>query len=173
VTRSNQKIIAPSTLVLNVVVSISCILALAFWFSQPTWAAPPVPLPPRPGPDLPPRPNPDQPPSTGKATGTSSDHSEAPPGAYISLHAGIPTAGLWTVVQWQDDLSNWHDIEGWRGTFEGSHKTWWVDAKDFSKGPFRWVVYQGQNGIILTFSDAFYLPQFPFETVLIDVEFKP
>ena len=158
--RLNTKISAPSILFLSVMVSIFCTLVIASLSPSLTLAAPP--LPPRPGSDLPPRPNPNRPLSTF-------DKSGAAEGAYISLQPSAPAVGLWTVVQWQDDLGRWHEVEGWQGTFDGDHKTWWVDVKDFKTGPFRWVVFQDQNGEPLMYSEPFYLPQSPFETVVIEI----
>lgn len=67
-----------------------------------------------------------------------------PIGTYIELVAP-EHAGAWTVVQWQDSAGNWHDVEGWRGTLDDRGvRRWWVDAKDFGTGPFRWVI-EGAN----------------------------
>ena len=74
---------------------------------------------------------------------------------------------LWTVVQWQDASGNWHDVEGWRGTFDDvviengaviAQKVWWVAQVDLGKGPFRWLVYRGQGSVLLARSTPFYLP---------------
>ncbi len=63
-----------------------------------------------------------------------------PVGTYIEL-AAPEHAGAWSVVQWQDVNGNWHDVEGWRGTLDSSgYIRWWVAAKDFGTGPFRWVI---------------------------------
>jgi len=63
-----------------------------------------------------------------------------PIGTYIELVAPAH-AGAWSVVQWQDSAGNWHDVEGWRGTLDNRGvRRWWVAAKDFGTGPFRWVV---------------------------------
>jgi hypothetical protein len=49
--------------------------------------------------------------------------------------------GAWSVVQWQDINGDWQDVDGWRGTLDGSgQRRWWVAAKDFGSGPFRWAV---------------------------------
>jgi hypothetical protein len=89
------------------------------------------------------------------------------------------------VVQWQDKAGGWHDVEGWQGTLEpdGSpapqggtgagrdgSKRWWVAAKDFGTGPFRWIVTQGKNGRPLAASAWFNLPSVANETVRIEVE---
>lgn len=70
---------------------------------------------------------------------------------------------LWTVVQWQDALGNWHDVEGWRGTLDEvvggeGRKVWWLPADLFGAGPFRWQVYAQPGGTLLATGEAFYLP---------------
>jgi len=63
------------------------------------------------------------------------------------------------VVQWQDAAGNWHNVEGWqRGLGVGGFERWWVAAKDFNSGPFRWVVTQGPGGPELGVSQPFNLP---------------
>ncbi len=76
---------------------------------------------------------------------------------------GIHWQNLWTVVQWQDDPGVWRNVEGWQGTLDEvqdgvGRKEWWVAGRDLGKGPFRWVVYQGQGGGPLATSESFYLP---------------
>ncbi len=93
-----------------------------------------------------------------------------PVGAYIELHPHSSQATLWTIVQWQDDLGGWHDVEGWKGTLdEGYKKVWWVAVADFNKGPFRWVIYQGQGGKLLAISEPFDLPNMPNQTTSVEV----
>jgi len=70
---------------------------------------------------------------------------------------------LWTVVQWQDALGDWHDVEGWRGTLDEvvggeGRKVWWLPADLFGAGPFRWQVYAQPGGALLATSEAFHLP---------------
>ena len=67
------------------------------------------------------------------------------------------------MVQWQDLLGRWHDVEGWRGTLDQAAEdvgsmVWWVAQKDLSTGPFRWRVYRGQDGEFLAGSEPFTLP---------------
>lgn len=100
-------------------------------------------------------------------------HNDRPLGAHIQLQLPNGQPGAWTVVQWQDSAGNWHDVEGWQGVIEGNQKTWWVDAKDFRTGPFRWVVYAEQNGQILSQSNPFYLPTGATETVMVELPTKP
>ena len=67
-----------------------------------------------------------------------------------------------TLVQWQDGLGSWHNIDGWRGTLDeiyadGGRKTWFVPEAHFGTGPFRWVIYQGEE--TLAASDPFDMPE--------------
>jgi hypothetical protein len=104
---------------------------------------------------LPPRPE-DVP---SVVAGDGDDEGDQPVGAHIVLKAPLAPVGAWTVVQWQDSAGDWHDVEGWRGTLDASgYRRWWVDAKDFGTGPFRWVVSQGADGPVLSLSPPFNLP---------------
>jgi hypothetical protein len=80
-----------------------------------------------------------------------------PIGAYIELRAQSLPTSAWSVVQWQDRSGNWHDVDGWRGNLAQSTR-WWVAAKDFGTGPFRWVVRQGIDGSLISTSAPFNLP---------------
>lgn len=127
-------------------------------------------LPPRPGADLPPRP--DAPPPAPPAVIQTIDREKSgpPAGAYIEL-MGLPDNNqYWTVVQWQDRQGNWHNVDGWQGWPDNGGKKWWVAGKDFGTGPFRWMVYQGQNnGPEVGHSDNFLLPPFALQTVQITI----
>ena len=70
---------------------------------------------------------------------------------------------LWTVVQWQDALGDWQDVEGWCGTLDEivtgeGRKVWWLPVDLFGAGPFRWQVYAHPGGALLATSEAFHLP---------------
>jgi hypothetical protein len=84
---------------------------------------------------------------------------DGPAGAHLVLHVPDAAPGVWAVVQWQDSTGGWHTVEGWQGALEaeGRH-TWWVAAKDFGTGPFRWLLTRGQGGETLGVSQAFHLP---------------
>jgi hypothetical protein len=80
----------------------------------------------------------------------------------------LPTAWreLWTVVQWQDGMGDWHDVEGWRGNLDEEEpgigkKVWLVEDKDLGDGPFRWLLYARPGGPLAAISDPFYLPAAP------------
>lgn len=85
---------------------------------------------------------------------------------------------MWTVVQWQDGVGNWHDVEGWQGTLDTfgggmGRKTWWVAEGDLGAGPFRWMVYHGRGGELLAYSEPFYLPSRRGRIVVSDVSLAP
>jgi len=123
------------------------------------------PLPTQAGPNLPPRkPQPAaQPPDDD-------DKDPTPNGAHIVLHVSSAPAGVWTIVQWQDTAGGWHDVESWSGALDdGIHKTWWLAPDLFGKGPFRWLVYQGERGKLVATSDPFYLPGTEGEKLRVEV----
>jgi hypothetical protein len=81
---------------------------------------------------------------------------------------------MWTKIQWQDDVGNWHDVEGWQGTLDksasgGGQKTWWVPDSLFKHGAFRWVIYDKQGGEVLGISQAFNTPKFSDVWVMVEV----
>ncbi len=117
------------------------------------------------GPTLPPRQPPPRAPDEDD-----NDKDDRPVGAYIELQVQSTEARLWTAVQWQDSVGDWHDVEGWRGILDqNNNKVWWVSAAHFGKGPFRWVIYQEQYGPQLTTSESFNLPKEANQTVTIKV----
>ncbi len=98
---------------------------------------------------------------------------DRPLGTYLELHLSQPPVGAWTVVQWQDSAGNWHDVEGWQGPPDADGgKSWWVAAKDFGTGPFRWVVQQGPGGRVLGMSAPFHLPSGAAEIMQVTVLLK-
>lgn len=95
-------------------------------------------------------------------------------GAIILELSGAATgpAGVWTVVEWQDPYTEeWHTVDGWQGTVEtdGSQK-WWVGTSDFATGPFRWVIYDSENGPLLGVSETFVLPEENGQNVVVVVD---
>jgi hypothetical protein len=97
-----------------------------------------------------------------------------PVGAYIELQTPVGAAGAWSVVQWQDSAGGWHDVEGWRGPLsDANNRRWWVAAKDFGTGPFRWAVTQGPGGPLLGVSAPFNLPGGANETVQVATSPQP
>jgi len=112
------------------------------------------------GPDLPPR----NPPNRAEAD-DDDDDGGALIGAYIVLQA---QGGSWAGVQWQDEAGTWRAVEGWQGSLspDGSRR-WWVAARDFGRGPFRWVVMTGPGGAVVATSAPFDLPTQANQTVLV------
>ena len=85
--------------------------------------------------------------------------SDNPLGDTIELQAQPVPAGAWSVVQWRDNTGSWHDVEGWkRALGTTGFEQWWVAAKDFNTGPFRWLITQGPGGPELGISQPFNLP---------------
>ncbi|MEZ4868528.1 MAG: hypothetical protein R3C14_44775 [Caldilineaceae bacterium] len=102
--------------------------------------------------DLPPRPT--EPPGSDKKA----DKPSRPQVAPLVLNTSPAQSGLWSVVQWQDAQGDWQDVESWRGWVANGKTIWWVEEKDFGKGPFRWAIFQTEGGKLLAVSEPFYLP---------------
>lgn len=115
---------------------------------------------------LPPRPNP-------KPTVVVDVEKEEPPSPTLItlsvgltpgvLGKGVDPEALWTVVQWQDALGEWHAVEGWAGpldTIDATHgeKSWGVAHRNFGESPFRWLVYAKQGGTLVAATETFMLP---------------
>ena len=61
-------------------------------------------------------------------------------------------------------------MDGWQGTLdEGDQKMRWLAPDLFGKGPFRWLVYQGERGKLVATSDSFYLPYAEGEKLWVEV----
>jgi len=131
----------------------SCLCFGAILTPTGTQAAPNMGgLPPRTTPGPQPTPEPITTP-TSPDGGVASVSGDAP-GSVIELRIaanGPDWQRLWTVVQWQDALGEWHDVTGWQGIPDDVLKTdygyyivklWWVGERDTNTGPFRWLVYQ-------------------------------
>lgn len=92
---------------------------------------------------LPPRPDP---PST----------SDPNVGAGIELSVSGVASPYYAIVQWQDGLGDWHNVDSWRGEVENDRVIWYVSPDLFGKGPFCWVVYRDQE--TLGISESFTMP---------------
>jgi hypothetical protein len=125
--------------------------------SASVYAAPP------PRPSVTPRPTPTATPTATNipSPATKTPLESKPQVATLLLRVHPAQDGLWSVVQWQDASGNWHDVEGWRGTVVNGKTIWWVEQKDFDKGPYRWVVYQGNSNAPIATSQPFQLPDLP------------
>lgn len=117
--------------------------------------------------DLPPRNTPTPIPASSKDIDKDDD---GPIGAWLELQAGSAHAGKWSGVQWQNSAGAWENVDGWQGSLdEAGRCSWWVAAKDFGRGPFRWVITQGKGGPVLSASEPFYLPAGANETVKVNM----
>lgn len=97
------------------------------------------------------------------ATLTPMPHAPSSKGSYIELRLPTDNINLWTVVQWQDGVGNWHDVDGWRGVLDDINdhkgdKVWGVLPGEYGDGPIRWLVYDCAGGQLLATSHSFYLP---------------
>ena len=111
------------------------------------------------GPTPPPRDTPEPTPAPRDNYSDKADKETTFGGAYIELQVQPNQTGLWTVVQWQDSAGDWHNVEGWQGDLEpAGSRRWWVAAKDFETGPFRWMVAQSPGAPSLGVSAPFNLP---------------
>jgi hypothetical protein len=121
--------------------------------------------------DLPPRPT-AAPTATPLPDNDTDNGDVTPQGATITLMVENPPPQAWTVVQWQDAFGEWRDVTGWQGRLDdgaGDAKIWWVAAKDFDTGPFRWQVYEQDGGELAASSDAFMLPAEAGAVVVVEV----
>jgi len=151
-----------SAIRLTLITSGMCALLIVIWGASLAQAAPSA---------LPPRPTPATPTSVPVQAFTSSGW------AVIELQVQPTQADRWTVVQWQDALGGWHDVEGWRGALDEvsngvGKKKWWVARPNFDTGPFRWVIYQNQGGKLLAASESFRLPPYENLAVVVEVSLK-
>ena len=74
-----------------------------------------------------------------------------------------PTGTTLTAIQWRDAQGGWSTVETWVKPLTTSEIVWEVFRKDYSTGPFRWLVYD--TGKILGESESFYLPGTDGDTV--------
>jgi hypothetical protein len=118
-------------------------------------------------PNLPPRPTPEP-------TSVPGPPESKPRGGWIELRAReVNRSSIGSVVQWQDSLGEWHDVDSWRGEFDEvvygvGTKTWWLDEWLFGAGPFRWVVYDQTSGQVLARTAPFTMPREHRQTVSVD-----
>ena len=95
-------------------------------------------------------------------------------GGTIILNVTTLRADLWAVVQWQDGLGQWHDVDGWRSPLgecglAECQQVWAVYPEHLGLGPFRWMVYSDPSGQLYAYSEAFYLPERPGDIVVVGV----
>jgi hypothetical protein len=95
-------------------------------------------------------------------------------GAFIELTAEPMQPNLWTRLQWQDASGNWHDIEGWQGSFNPDQRVlWYIGSEQLGAGPFRWLVDESQGGERLGMSQPFNLPSRGGELLRVTVALTP
>jgi len=108
-------------------------------------------------------------------------------GAAIELNvqflAGSPASvewreGLWTIVQWQDGLGEWHDVYGWRATLDEVNgaegkKVWYLAENLLGEGPYSWAVYPDPEGEFIARSAPFYMPDSTGQTRYVKVAMGP
>jgi hypothetical protein len=113
---------------------------------------------------LPPRPEPSP---------TAPPKSSNPGGNIELVYDGVPVGpnGVWTAVQWQDPYTEkWTTVEGWQGTIDlDGTQRWWVAPSEFGKGPFRWLVYDKQDGKLLETSEPFTMPAGNHQVVIVEI----
>jgi len=160
-----------SRIQLIIVSSIACTLLTLGLFAGPGLTATA---------DLPPRPTPPQPEPVPVVNGGEIVLQTLFGVGWSST--GMNWQDLYTVVQWQDQWGNWHDVNGWRGTLDKVYasgdqikgmKSWWVPADLFGNGLFRWQVYVSQDGELLVQSTDFKLPERIRQSVVVEVGLTP
>ncbi len=157
--------IPPAQRMLFIVSALGFFLVLSLLSTAVSTAAPP---------DLPPRPT-VEPTATSVPLPTAVATPIPRQGGTITLQVTNGSRTMWSIVQWQDALGDWHDVEGWRGhlderTPNGQSKTWWVAPDDLGKGPFRWQIFATETGPLLTTTDPFHLPAAHGQIVTIPAE---
>ena len=128
---------------------------------------------------------PSRPPIDGHDTdhGPSSKTSGAAIELLVQFLAGSPPSvewreGLWTMVQWQDGLGEWHDVHGWRATLDEVNgdegiKVWYVSEDQFGEGTYSWIVYPDPDDEFITRSAPFYMPGSTGQTRQVKVAVGP
>lgn len=118
-------------------------------------------------------PTPTAAPTTAAPTAVPDTASAAPvlDGGFIQLSIDNVREGLWTQVQWLAGDGNWYNVNGWGGKLTDSLNVLWFVGKDHlgAEPAFRWQVYDGEGGALLTTSGEFHLPTNTRETVYMTV----
>ena len=85
--------------------------------------------------------------------------------AAILLLAPGASLGSTVAVQYQDGLGQWHMVKGWSGSplqltdkAGAAYMQYAVNPANFGQGPFRWAIYDQQDGTLLALSADFNLP---------------
>ncbi len=107
---------------------------------------------------LPPRPTVTAPSPNNGSNDSDGSSVVVPTVELLSLRVSPADQRYWSIVQWQDAQGRWNDVKGWRGDVTGGSIRWWVEERDFGKGPFRWLVFSHEGGTLLAMSHSFNLP---------------
>ncbi len=189
--RIECRILASSLVLVLAMALLFPVAAFAFSPNFPPRPDPGVP-PPRPTPPVPDRPGlpprPDDPPQPDPTPVTPPPLPAAPDrGGLIELWVRFdpawpwdeyPWQGMETLVQWQDGLGEWHNVDSWRGGFDeckgnDARKSWWVSEDHFGSGPFRWVLYLRRGDETLVVSESFDMPSVHGEIVRVSITLAP
>ncbi len=92
-------------------------------------------------------------------------------GAGIELFITGAVEPYYAIVQWQDGLGDWHDIDGWRGKVSDNHVLWYIAKRTFGTGPYRWVVYDDTG--VLGSSEPFDMPNSTGQVAKVSVAIEP
>jgi len=94
-----------------------------------------------------------------------------PTGGWIKLSVSGAPGGVWTVVQWQDNWGQWHQVDGWQHGLDANGQwVWWAGNSSLSnRGLLRWVVYQWYGGPVWATSLVFKLPSAPGRWVWVNI----
>ncbi len=100
---------------------------------------------------------------------------------HLAVQDNDPTlsiADLWAQVEWQDSAGVWHAVEGWQGALVDisgnvGSATWYLGADELGAGPFRWGLYAGRGGALLSSSAPFALPATEGSTVTVEMQMSP
>ena len=92
-------------------------------------------------------------------------------GGFIELNISPLRAGVWTQVQWLAGDGKWYDVDGWGGNLTEYNNVLWFVGKAHlgALPPFRWLVYDQENGTLLAASEEFYLPTAVRERIQVEV----
>lgn len=88
---------------------------------------------------------------------------------------------LWLKVQWLDQEGAWQDVDGWQGSLDAIQQVEdWMGVKEIwladgllGTGPYRWQVYEKDNGRLLTSSEPFYLPSKGGDLMAVELMLTP
>ena len=71
-------------------------------------------------------------------------------------------------MQWRNKQGQWQDVVGWQSNTIAKPIKWWVSAKEFGVGQFRWVLLR--NNKVVAQSEPFSLPKKAREMLTIKIK---